>query len=269
MDIHETISLNSGNSIPVMGLGTWGLSRDTAHIISKALDMGYPMIDTSGDYGTQPYIAEAIRQSRVGRSDFYLVTKVEEDDDSYRATQHNIDELKLKHIDLTLIHRPPEAGVGVELWQGLIRARDEGLTRDIGVSNYSEKDIQALFEESGVMPSVNQIEWSPFGWSQGMLDYCRDNRIVIQAYSPLTRGDRLDDEELIEIAGEYEKSPAQVLIRWAIQMGVVPIPKANSIEHLKNNLKVFDFDLTEDHMARLCNMNEQYSSLSSAPAYLE
>lgn len=267
MDINTKLQLHTGRQMPILGLGSWQLSHDTAGIVSKALNMGYPMIDTSGDYGTQPGIAKGIKNSGVKRDDFYLVTKVEETDDAYSATKKNLEELQLGHVDLMLIHRPPQAGAGVELWEGLIRARKEGMTKDIGVSNYSEDQIQELFETTGTMPVVNQIEWSPFGWSKKILNYCKENHIIIQAYSPLTRQERLDDEELRDIAEKYNKSPAQLLIRWAIQMGVVPLPKANKLEHLQENIDVFDFELSSEDMELLCDKNEHYSSLSSKPVY--
>jgi 2,5-diketo-D-gluconate reductase A len=259
------IFLHTGNTMPAMGLGTWQLTDHTADTIADALKMGYHMIDTSGDYGTQPGIGEGIRRAGVDRDDFYLVTKVEETDDAYEATKRDLDELGLDYADLMLIHRPPRNGAGEDLWRGLIRAKKDGLTRDIGVSNYSVDQIEALIEATGEVPVVNQIEWSPFGHGEEMERYAHDRNIVIQAYSPLTRGTRLDDKELAEIAARYDKTPAQVLIRWNLQRGTVPIPKANQREHLKENLDVFDFEMEEDDLAKLDALNERYSSLGSLP----
>jgi 2,5-diketo-D-gluconate reductase A len=223
------------------------------------------MIDTSGDYGTQPGIGEAIRRSGMSRESFYLVTKVEETDNAYQATRRNLTELELEYADLMLIHRPPEDGVGEVLWEGLLQAKREGLTKDIGVSNYSVDQMRELTETTGEKPSVNQIEWSPFGCSSDMLDYCREQRIVIQAYSPLTRGKRLDDDVLANLARRYSKTPAQVLLRWNLQIGTIPIPKANNLQHLEENLGVFDFEIDESDMAALHDLNEHYSALSSLP----
>lgn len=265
MTAQSTLPLHTGNRMPVLALGTWELTHDTAETVAHALDLGYRMIDTSSDYETQPGIGEAVRQSGLDRKTLYLVTKVEEIDDAYEATRSNLGELHLEYADLMLIHRPPRRGVGLELWKGLLDARRDGLTKDIGVSNYSIEQIRELAEATGEMPAVNQIEWTPFGYSQAMLEFCRDNRILIQAYSPLTRATRLGDPTLRQVAGRYGKASAQLLIRWNLQLGTVPIPKANRKEHLAENLGVFDFDIGEEDMARLNGLNERASALSSLP----
>jgi 2,5-diketo-D-gluconate reductase A len=223
------------------------------------------MIDTAADYGTQPGIGEAIRRAGLRRDDFYLVGKVEETDDAYEATRRNLDELGLEHADLMLIHRPPENGAGARLWEGLLRAKEEGLTRDVGVSNYTTELIDALIEATGEVPVVNQIEWSPFGHGGAMRRYADKHQIVIQAYSPLTHGTRLDHPALKKIADRYGRSPAQLMIRWNLQRGTVPLPKANDRQHLKENIEVFDFEISEADLARLDRFNERYSALGSLP----
>jgi 2,5-diketo-D-gluconate reductase A len=267
MDANTPLSLRSGRAHPVLGLGTWQLTRDTAGTVVEALRLGYRLIDTSGDYGTQGGIGEGLRRSELDRDEIYLVTKVEEDEDAYDSTRQNLHELGVDYADLMLIHRPPSSGAGEELWDGLRRARDDGLTRDIGVSNYAVDQIEALVEASGEIPAVNQIEWSPFGWSQKMLDYCQEHRILVQAYSPLTRARRLDENALTRIADEYDKSPAQILLRWNLQLGSVPLPKANQREHLVENLDVFDFRLADEHMDELGRINEQWSALGASLQY--
>ena len=177
------------------------------------------------------------------------------------VSRRNLAELKLDHVDLVLIHRPPERGVGEGLWQGLRRAKRERLTREIGVSNYSIEQIEELVYRTGELPAVNQIEWTPFGHSPRMLDFCHDNGIVIQAWSPLTRGERLNDDKLGGMAARYGRTPAQLLLRWNLQLGVVPLPKANSVQHLHDNLHVFDFEITPQDMAKLRSLNEHYSAL--------
>jgi diketogulonate reductase-like aldo/keto reductase len=254
--------------MPPLGLGTWQLTNDTSGIVENALWLGYRMIDTSGDYGTQKGIGQGIRRSGIDREDVYLVTKIEEDDDAYEATTRNLSELDLDYADLMLIHRPPESGAGTDLWEGLIQAKADGFARDIGVSNYSIDQIGELIGATDEVPAVNQIEWSPFGWSAEMLDYCREWHIVIQSYSPLTRGDRLNDPRLGKIAADHGKTSAQLVIRWNLQLGVVPLPKANKPEHLEENLLVFDFELNDEDMTELNDLNEQWSSLGPRLQYL-
>ncbi len=268
MNAESTLRLHTGRPMPVIGLGTWELAHDTAGAVEEAVRRGYRMIDTSGDYGTQPGVGEGVRRSGLDRGELFLVTKVEEDEDAYTASRRNVDELGLEHADLMLIHRPPRSGAGVGLWEGLIRARDDGLARDIGVSNYTVGQIEELVEATGELPVVNQIEWSPFGWSQEMLDYCRARGIVIQAYSPLTRVQRLDEERLVELAAEYDRTAAQLLLRWNLQLEVAPLPKANRLEHLEENLGLFDFEISGEHMSELKSLNEHYSSLGSSLAYV-
>ncbi len=265
MQPQANLTLHTGASIPVMGLGTWMLTDQTDKAVETALEQGYRLIDTSGDYGTQPGIGRGIEESDIDRSEFYLVTKVEETDDAYAKTKADLEELGLDYADLMLVHRPPEQGAGKGLWRGLIKAQEEGLTRDIGVSNYPIDLIEELIEATGITPTVNQIEWSPFGHSEEMLRYADKKGIVIQAYSPLTRAERLEDERLVEMAGRYGKSPAQILIRWNLQHGTIPLPKANHRTHLMENIDVFDFEISEEDMAALDGMNEHYSALGTLP----
>jgi 2,5-diketo-D-gluconate reductase A len=268
MVIQPPLALRTGREMPAMGLGTWMLTRDTERTVAEALRLGYRMIDTAADYGTQPGIGAAIRGSGLSRDDIFLVTKVEENEDAYECIVRDLRELGLDHADLVLIHRPPADGAGVELWQGLIKARSHGLTRDIGVSNYSIGQISVLVSETGEVPVVNQIEWTPFGWSPQMLAYCRRQRIAIQAYSPLTRATRLGDHRLARIASGYGRTSAQILIRWCIQSGVVPLPKANRRSHLAENIHVSGFRISEPDLADLNGLNQSWSSLGQTLQYL-
>lgn len=268
MDASSTVSLNSGRSMPVLGLGTWELTEDTAGSVLHALEIGYRMIDTAVDYGSQAGIGEALQRTDVRRDRIFLVAKVEEDDDGFDATRRYLDEMRQEYADLVLIHRPPAEGVGERIWEGLQRAREEGLARNLGVSNYSTEQIDRLAEATGETPAVNQIEWTPFGWSPEMLEACRERDIVIQAYSPLTRAQRLDDSRLRTVAERVGATPAQVLLRWDLEKGVVPLPKANQRYHMEENLGAFDIDLPEAQVDALEDMNEGYSALGHKLQYL-
>ncbi len=244
-----------------MGLGTWQLTNDTAGAVEQALELGYRMIDTSGDYGTQPGVGDGFRRSGVRRDEVFITTKVEEDEDAYEATVRDLDELGLEFADLMLIHRPPRHGPGGDLWEGLLRAQQEGLAREVGVSNYRLDQIDDLMRVTDQTPAVNQIEWSPFGWSPEVLEGSRERGIVIQGWSPLTRTKRLDDQTVGEIAAAHETTPAQVLLRWSLQLGSVPLPKANRKAHMEENLGAFEFELSDDEMDRLGRLNEEFSAL--------
>ena len=259
--LESNLPLLSGRQMPVLGLGTWQLKHQTADSVAQALGAGYRLIDTSGDYHTQRGIGEALRAAGCPRESVFIQTKVEESGDAYEAVRANLAELRIDYADLVLIHRPPERGVGEDLWRGLRRAKREGLARDIGVSNYSIEQIEELVYRTGELPVVNQIEWTPFGHSPRMLDFCHDNDIVIQSWSPLTRGARLNDDKLAAMAARYGRTPAQLLIRWNLQLGVVPLPKANHATHQRDNLHVFDFEISQVDMNKLRTLNEHYSAL--------
>jgi 2,5-diketo-D-gluconate reductase A len=257
----SNVVLRTGNEMPLLGLGTWMLTTHTAEAVQHALELGYRMIDTSADYMTQPGIGRALRRHSAPRDSLFIVIKVEETEDGYEATVKNLDELKLAYADLVLIHRAPEKGVGEDVWGGLMRAREEGLARDIGVCSYKIAQLTELAQITGEMPAVHQIEWSPFGHSLDMLTFCRAHGIVLQAYSPLTRGKRLVDERLGALAKKHDKSPAQIILRWNLEWGVVPMPKAYREDHQRENLDIFDFELDALDMAALDGLNERFSAL--------
>jgi diketogulonate reductase-like aldo/keto reductase len=265
MDINSKFTLNTGVEIPIIGLGTWELTKQTSDIVQMALGIGYPIIDTSGNYDVQPAISEGIQKSGFERSTFYLQTKVEPDENTYSATITNLKELQMPYANMLILHWPPKNGFGEEQWKGLIKAKEDGLTKDIGVSNYSVEQIQGLIDATGVKPAINQIEWTPFGHDKSVLGYCQENEIIIQSYSPLTRGERLDDKTLTAIANKHDVSPSQVLIRWNLQQGIIPIIKGSTEDHLKDNINVFSFELSDKEMESLDGLNEQYSSLHMGP----
>ena len=265
MDHTTRIGLRSGRGMPVLGLGTWKLTNDTAECIDGAIEAGYRMIDTAVDYGSQRGIGAALREGRLPREELYIVTKIEETDEALEGVVRDLGEMGLGYADLTLIHRPPEDGAGEQLWEGLMRAREEGLVRDIGVSNYSADLIDRLAEATGEVPAVNQVEWTPFGHDDALLDHHRRAGIVLMAYSPLTRSQRLEDPTLGEIARRHHRTPAQVLIRWSLQKGSVPVPKANRMDHCRENLDVFAFELEGQDMERLDALNTHWSALGSLP----
>lgn len=262
----ETVTLDTGTEMPVLGLGTWQLTGDDALEGARhALEIGYRLIDTADDYRNQRELGEGMRSSPVERDAVFVVSKVEEHEDAYEGTRERVRDLGIDRLDLCLIHRPPPTGAGEELWEGLIRAKRDGIAREIGVSNYTAEQVDRLIGATDVMPVVNQIEWSPFGHSVELLEHHRDRGVVIQAYSPLTRTRRLDDETLAEIAAAHGKTPAQVLLRWDLQIGTPTVPKAADPGHRAENVDIFDFELDGGEMRRLGALNERYSALASLP----
>ena len=261
LGLGSTVRLRTGREMPVIGLGTWMLTSHTAASVQRAFDAGYRMVDTSADYETQTGVGNAIRTCHQLRGSLFVAMKVEPEENGYDATRRNLEELRLDYVDLVLIHRAPEKGVGEKVWEQLLRARAEGLTRDIGVCSYQIEQLETLAANTGETPAVHQIEWSPFGHSLDMLNYCRSRQTVLQAYSPLTRGKRLKDATLAEIARKYRKTPAQVVLRWNLQHGVVPIPKAYREDHQRENLAIFDFMLDEADMGTLDGLNRHFSAL--------
>ena len=253
--------LPSGNRMPLMGLGTWELTVRTVETLCNALELGFRMIDTAPGYHTQRGIGDAIRACGFERDAVFVVTKIDPREDAYSAIRKSLGQMRLDHVDLALIEEPPEHGVGEMAWQGLRRAKREGLARDIGVCSYSIDAIEELVYRTGEMPAVNQVEWTPFGHSPRMLDFCRENEITIQALSPLTRGKRLGDDKMASMAARYGKTSAQLLLRWNLQLGAVPLPKANLPEHLRDNLHVFDFEISSQDMLRLNGLNEHFSAI--------
>jgi 2,5-diketo-D-gluconate reductase A len=261
LDSNSTIELRTGREMPVLGLGTWMLTSHTAASVQHAFELGYRLVDTSADYQTQGGIGKAIHNYGQPRESLFVTMKVEPEENGYDATRRNLEEAKLDYADLVLIHRAPEKGVGETLWEQLLRARAEGLTQDIGVCSYKVDQLESLARNTGEVPAVHQVEWSPFGHSLDMLNYCRSRKIVLQAYSPLTRGKRLEDEGLAAIAAKHRKTPAQIILRWDLQHGVASIPKAYRDDHQRENLAIFDFALDDADMGMLDGLNEHFSAL--------
>jgi diketogulonate reductase-like aldo/keto reductase len=253
--------LPSGHRMPLLGLGTRELNSHTVDTVCSALELGFRMLDTSPAYHTQRGIGDAIRACGFERHDIFVVTKVDARTDTYAAIHKNLTQLRLEYVDLALVHGVPEQDAGDMAWHGLRRAKRDGLAHDIGVDSYPIDCVEELVYRTGEMPAVNQLEWSPFGHSPRMLDFCHDNGILILARSPLTRAQRLNDDKVGTMAARYGKTPAQLLIRWNLQQGVVPLPKANHVQHLRENLNVFDFEISAHDMTRLNALNEHFSVL--------
>lgn len=262
LGIDSRLKLNDGNEIPVLGLGVWRASpgRETQGAVRAAMDLGYRLIDTASMYGNERDVGRAVRESGVPREDVFVTTKLWNDDHGYEsaiaACRRSLRELGLDYVDLYLIHWPASR-LRSESWRALVKLREEGLCRSIGVSNYMVPHLEEVLAESPVVPAVDQVEFHPFLNQSTLLEFGRENGIQVEAYSPLTRGRRLHDRRVVAIAERHRRTPAQVLIRWGLQHGLVEIPKSVRPERIRENAQVFDFALAAEEMAALDAADER------------
>ena len=262
--LNDTYELNNGVKIPVIGLGTWQTpdGEVAQKAVENALDLGYRLIDTAAAYGNEESIGRGIKVSGVNRHDLFVTTKLWNDHHGYQKTKAAIDEsltkLDLDYLDLYLIHWPNPAPVrdhwaelNAESWRAMEEAVQAGKIRAIGVSNFRRKHLAELLKTAKIRPAVNQIYLNPSDMEEDVTAYNKELGILSEAYSPLGRGDLFTNETVVSVAQHYDKSPAQVLLRWSLQHGFVPLPKSVHRERLESNLQVFDFTISEEDMAKL------------------
>jgi len=265
LNINTTKELNNSEKIPLFGLGTY-LNDNGKRAIDTmlyALEIGYRHIDTAAMYENEKEVGEAVHQSGIPREEIFITTKLWNSDHGYQnainAFHKSLDKLKLNYIDLYLIHWPVES-LRVESWRALEKLYNDGLCKSIGISNYMERHIAELLYNSEITPVINQVEFSPFLYLKDLQNYCESKKIGLESYSPLTKGYKLNDSRLIEIANQYNKSTSQMLIRWCLQKGVICIPKSSQKKHIKENADVFDFIISKDDVSELDNLNINYHS---------
>lgn len=258
----ETIKLNNGGSIPRVGLGVWQIENSKVNgVVAGAIKSGYRHIDTACVYKNELGVGEGIKQSGIKRKDVFVTTKLAVND-FYHAREAflvSLKKLDMEYVDLYLIHRP--FLFWKKAWKELEIICKSGAAKAIGVSNFSVKDIEALEKMGGVVPAVNQIELSPFLYRKDTIEYCQSRGMVVEAYSPLTRGKRMQEKAVLDMAKKYKKTSAQIMIRWGLQHNLVMLPKSENLEHIKSNIEVFDFDIDECDMKRLDSLNENFSAL--------
>lgn len=256
------IALNNGVTIPQLGFGVFQVPEtDTAAVIGHALEAGYRSIDTAAAYQNETGVAEALRTTGVPREALFVTTKLWNSDQGYdstmRAFDASIGKLGLDYVDLYLIHWPlPERDRYVDTWRAFEKLYAEGRVRAIGVSNFQIAHLRRLFDETSVVPAVNQVELHPGLQQADLRAFHAEHGIVTEAWSPLARGGALDDPALTGLASKYGKTPAQIVLRWHVELGTVVIPKSVTPSRIRENIDVFDFELAEDDLAVIAELDK-------------
>ena len=257
MTAHPTIPLNDGRAIPQLGLGVWQVPDDqAAAAVAEALAAGYRLVDTAAIYENEKGVGEGLRAAGVAREDVYVTTKLwnadQGHDETLRACEASLGLLGLDYVDLYLIHWPvPAKDRYLDSWRALIALRERGLVRSIGVSNFHAAHLQRVIDATGVVPAVNQVELHPFFQQRPLRAVHAERGIVTESWSPLAQGEALGDPTIGAIAAKHGKSPAQVVIRWHLDRGLVVIPKSVTPARIRENAAVFDFALDADDLAKL------------------
>jgi 2,5-diketo-D-gluconate reductase A len=258
MPIIPTVTLNDGTAFPELGLGTYNLrgAEGVAAIVS-AIESGYRLLDTAVNYENEREVGEAVRASGVDRGELLVATKIPGRDHGYdeaiRSTTTSLAVLGLDYLDLSLIHWPnPSVGKYVDTWRAMIDLRERGVVRSIGVSNFTEAMLTRLMDETGVVPSVNQVELHPYFPQGALRGFHAEHGIRTESWSPLARRSELLQEQLlIELAEVNGVTPTQVVLRWHVQLDSTPIPKSADPERQRENADVFDFALTDDEVSAI------------------
>lgn len=257
------ITLNDGLKIPVIGLGTYGLNGNIgANAVQTAIDRGYRLIDTAYNYENEGAVGKAVARSAVSREKLLITSKLpgryHAYDQAITAIQESLFRTGLDYFDLYLIHWPnPKQDVYVEAWQALIDAKKFGLIRSIGVCNFLPEHLERLEQETGVKPSINQIELHPFFNQEEQRKYNEANDIITESWSPLGRQNGATETDTIkQIANTHGKTPSQIILRWHYQLGAVSIPKSASPERQLENISIFDFSLSQEEMEAITKLTK-------------
>jgi 2,5-diketo-D-gluconate reductase A len=272
-DAIPRVPLNDGNSIPMLGFGVWQVPNDeVVPAVAEAIRAGYRMIDTAQGYDNEEGVGRAIREADVDRAELFVTSKLRTRslgyDEALRGCEESLRALGLDQLDMFLIHWPaPALDRYVDTWKAFVRLREEGRVRSIGVSNFLPDHITRIMGETGVTPVINQIELHPQYQQREVRAFHEVQRIQIECYSPLGSGEVLDNPVIGRIAEKHGKSPAQVIIRWHLQEGLVVIPKSVTPSRIRENLEVFDFRLDDEDLAQITTLDDpQNGKTGSEPA---
>lgn len=259
--IHDRAVLHNGVQMPWVGLGVYK-AEDGDEVIQSikwALDAGYRSIDTASLYDNETGVGQAIAESNVPREEIFITTKVWNTDQGYEKTlaafDASLERLGLDYVDLYLIHWPVP-GKYKETWKALEKIYNEGRVKAIGVSNFKQHHLEDLMREAEIKPMVNQVEYHPRLSQEKLLAFCKEQGIQLEAWRPLLKGEIFEEPTLVELADKYNKSVAQIILRWDLQNGVVTIPKSVTQHRIEENIELFDFELSNEDMTRISALNQ-------------
>jgi len=260
--------LNDGNKIPIVGFGTYkSKEQEGIKSIKCAISNGYRLIDTAAMYKNEEAVGMGIKESGIERDNIFVTTKLWRENLGYESTKKEFEKslkrLDLDYIDLFLIHWPANARnydnwkkTNADTWRAMEELQADGKIKSIGVSNFWQEHLEALFQTTNVIPAINQIEFHPGYWQPQLTEYCMNQGIMIESWSPLARGSVLENNTLKKIAETHNKSVAKICLRWIIQHNVIVIPKSTTDERIKENIKLFDFELSNEEMKQIDNISE-------------
>lgn len=269
LNINSKIELSNGVEMPVIGLGVYKTEEgeEVQNAVKFALDAGYRMIDTAKKYGNEEGVGKVLKNYGLLREEFFVTTKLWNGDQGYESTLKAIDEsltkLGLSYVDLYLIHWPTASDDATksfnkreETWRAMEEIYKLGKAKAIGVSNYTINHLEEMKDYALIMPMVNQVEFHPFLYQEKLMNYCKLHNIVLEAYSPLAKGKRMEDRNLVSIAEKHKKTVAEVMIRWSLEHGNIVIPKSTHKERIIENINVFDFELDQEDMKLIDSLDE-------------
>jgi len=272
MKIYDKAELNNGTKIPYLGFGTYNLLPDETakRAVMDAFEAGYRHIDTASVYGTEKGVGEAINSMGIPRNELFITTKVWNDeqgyDSTFKAFDRSLNRLKCDYIDLYLIHWPVSSKRN-ETWRALKELVKNKSCKAIGVSNYNIKHLNELLSLSEIVPAVNQVEFNPFLYQKELYDFCRQYSIQIVAYTPIVRNRKSNNILLQELSKKYNKTPAQLMIRWCLQHKLPVIPRSSNRQRIIENADVFDFEISDEDMQRMNGLNEGYRTSANPDEY--
>ncbi|MFN8576965.1 MAG: aldo/keto reductase [Candidatus Sericytochromatia bacterium] len=263
LTINSKVKLNNGSEMPLFGLGVYQSDKgeETRKAVLDSLEAGYRHIDTAKFYQNEKDVGNAIKESGIPRSEIFVTTKLWNSDHGYdltlKAFEKSLEQLDLGYIDLYLVHWPV-TGLRNETWKAMEKIMESGKCKSIGVSNYTIKHLKELLDFANIVPAVNQVEFSPYLYQKELLDFCNKNSIQLEAYSPLTQGEKLKEKVLVDISKKYNKTTAQLILRWALQHNIVIIPKSVTKSRIIENANIFDFNISDEDMNKLDLLNENF-----------